>query len=109
LVLKVIVEVATVLPDARDGELGLQWVVIGDQSFPGGVQGELDLLALAAATVTVFDPTTTVFLLVFAEAATAITLPWRSVSSTERVSVIVHELPPEHLTATLAVVPDTLT
>jgi len=47
--------------------------------------------------------------MVLAEAATAVTFPWRSVSTAERVSLIVHALPPEQLTGTLALVPDTVT
>lgn len=102
------VELATVLPDALTMSLAFSGLCFASSRLPAPVKLSLTVSLFPAATVTVSDPTTTVFFVVFADAATAITFPWRSVSTTERVSVTVHDLAPEQLTGTLAVVPDTL-
>jgi len=85
--------------------------------LPAPFRVSLIVLVLPAGIVTVLEMIVIVFLVVFfflllvlvlVDAATAITLPPRSVSRTEAVSLILQEVVPLQLTRTLTVVPEVL-
>ncbi len=103
------VEPATVLPDCTSVSLALSGLCFGSSRLPVALRLSLTVSLVPAATVTVTAPTTTVFFVLWADAATAVSFPRFSVSSTDSLSVSLHDPLPEQLTETLAVVPDTLT
>ena len=78
--------------------------------LPAAFRVSLIVLVAPAGIVAVWERIVIVFLVVFLdpEAARAITLPRRSVSSTEAVSLILQEVVPVQLTRTLIVAPDVL-
>ncbi len=107
--LKLIVDLVTVLPAWAIVSLVLSGLCLTSSFLPVPFRLSLTVSLLPPAIVTVSVPTMTVFLVVLAEAAMAVSLPFLSVSRTERVSVIVHEPLPEQLTGMLAVVPEMFT